>query len=154
MCGGWAGGAPKALGKEERDMTTYTPGSLKGLIDSKPEIALLLNLGDYYAKRTLPAAGVDSEVIFDCPRSQVMVRTAVKGTTIGTHFHTVCDEMVIVVGGRGELLINGEWKPVKAGDVHCNPRGIVHDTRALEEDLQYLSIFTPHLPPGTDLNYL
>ena len=135
-------------------MTTYTPGSLKGLIDSTPDVALLLTLGDYYAKRKLPESGVDSEAIYDCPRTQVMVRTAVKGTTIGTHFHTVSDEIVVVVGGRGELLINGDWKPVKTGDIHVNPRGIIHDTRALEENLQYLSIFTPHLPPGTDINWL
>ena len=31
---------------------------------------------------------------------------------------------------------------------------IIHDTRALEENLQYLSIFTPHLPAGTDINWL
>ncbi len=132
----------------------YEPGTLKGLIDSTPAEAILLHLRDEYAKRTLPEKGVDSVVAYDCPRTQLMVRTAVKGTQIGTHFHTVCDEYVIVVGGRGELLINGEWKPVKMGDVHVCPRGIVHDTRALEEDLQYLSIFTPHLPAGTDINWL
>jgi quercetin dioxygenase-like cupin family protein len=52
------------------------------------------------------------------------------------------------------LLINGVWWPVKAGDVHVCPRGIVHATRAPEENLQYLSTFTPHLPPGTDINWV
>jgi quercetin dioxygenase-like cupin family protein len=84
----------------------------------------------------------------------VIIRTAVTGTQIGAHFHTVSDEVVIVVGGRGEILVNGEWKPVKQGDVHVCPRGIVHDTRALAENLQYISIFTPHLPPGTDINWV
>ena len=135
-------------------MTTCTLETLKGLIDSTPAVSVLLNLDEYYAQRPLPATGVDSEVKFDCPRSQMMVRTAVKGTTVGTHFHTVCDEYVIVVGGRGEILVNGQWLPVKAGDVHVCPRGIVHDTRALEADLQYLSIFTPHTPQGTDINWL
>jgi quercetin dioxygenase-like cupin family protein len=139
---------------EDKVMTNYTPGMLKGLIDSTPDIASLINLGEFYAQRKLPATGVDSQVVYDCPRTQLMVRTAVKGTTIGTHFHTVSDEIVIAVGGRGEILVNGEWKPVKAGDVHVCPRGIVHDTRALDEDLQYLSIFTPHLPAGTDINWL
>jgi quercetin dioxygenase-like cupin family protein len=97
---------------------------------------------------------VDSEVAFESPRGQLMVRTAVKGTTIGAHFHSVCDEIVVVVGGSGELLINGEWRAVKRGDVHVCPRGVVHDTRALREDLQFLSIFTPHLPPGGDLNFV
>ena len=121
-------------------------------MDSTPDRAILLNLSEYFGQRTLPAAGLDSEGFYDCPRTQLLVRTAVKGTRIGKHFHTVCDEYVIVVGGRGELLVNGEWRPVGMGDVHVCPRGIVHDTRALDENLQYLSIFTPHLPPGTDLN--
>jgi quercetin dioxygenase-like cupin family protein len=133
---------------------TLDPKELKGLIDSTPNVSLLLNLGKYYGDRPLPDKGVDSEVVFDCPRTQVMVRTAVKGTRIGPHFHTVSDEIVVVVGGRGEILVNGEWKPVKQGDVHVCPRGIVHDTCAMDENLQYLSIFTPHLPPGTDINWV
>lgn len=126
----------------------------KGLIDSNPAVALLLGLGAYYEARVLPATGVDSEVVFEGPRSQLMVRTAVKGTAIGAHWHSVCDEYVIVTGGQGEILVNGVWHPVKAGDVHACPRGIVHDTRALSEHLRYLSIFTPHLPPGGDLNFV
>jgi quercetin dioxygenase-like cupin family protein len=132
----------------------YQPGDLKGLIDSTPDLALLVNLASHHAGRVLPEKGVDSQVAYECPRVQLMIRTAVKGTTIGTHFHTVCDEIVVVTGGRGEILVNGEWKPVQTGDVHVCPRGLVHDTRALEEDLQYLSIFSPHLPPGTDINWL
>ena len=135
-------------------METYTPGTLKGLIDSTPDVSLLLNLASHHAGRTLPDKGVDSHQAFESPRCQMMVRTAVKGTEIGLHFHTVCDEIVVVTGGRGELLINGEWKPVQAGDVHVCPRGIVHNTRAFDQDLQFLSIFTPHLPAGTDINWL
>jgi quercetin dioxygenase-like cupin family protein len=135
-------------------MTTCELETLKGLVDSTPNVALLIHLQEYYAQRALPEKGVDSEVVYECPRTQMMIRTAVKGTTIGTHFHTVCDEYVVVVGGKGEIMVNGEWKPVKVGDVHVCPRGIIHDTRALEENLQYLSIFTPHLPAGTDINWL
>ena len=135
-------------------MTTCELETLKGLVDSTPNTALLIHLQDYYQQRVLPEKGVDSEVVYECPRTQMMIRTAVKGTTIGTHFHTVCDEYVIVTGGKGEIMVNGEWKLVKAGDVHVCPRGIIHDTRALEENLQYLSIFTPHLPAGTDINWL
>jgi quercetin dioxygenase-like cupin family protein len=141
-------------GEERVDMTTDEPRVFRERIDSAPDVALLLNLEDYYVRRSLPEEGVDSEVVFESPRSQLMVRTAVKGTTIGTHFHTVADEYVVITGGSGELLINGAWRPVKAGDVHACPRGIVHATRALEEHLQYLSIFTPHLPPGTDINWV
>jgi quercetin dioxygenase-like cupin family protein len=133
---------------------SLNPLELKGLVDSTPNVAVLLNLADFYSKRQLPEKGVDSEIVYDCPRTQIMIRTAVKGTHIGGHFHTVSDEIVIVVGGSGEILVNGEWKAVKQGDVHICPRGIVHDTRALHENLQYISIFTPHLPPGTDINWI
>jgi len=64
------------------------PQELKGLIDSTPNVAVLLNLAGCYSKRQLPEKGVDSEVVYDCPRMQVMIRTAVKGTQIGGHFHT------------------------------------------------------------------
>ncbi|HEX7622840.1 MAG TPA: cupin domain-containing protein, partial [Anaeromyxobacteraceae bacterium] len=105
-------------------MATSGPQIPKGLIDSKPDVSLLLDLGDYYRARRFPEAGVDSEVSFDSPRSQVMVRTAVKGTIIGAHFHSVADEIVVIVGGSGELFINCEWRPVKRGDLHVCPRGI------------------------------
>jgi quercetin dioxygenase-like cupin family protein len=81
-----------------------------------------------------------------------MIRTAGKGTIVGNHFHATSDEIVIIVGGSGEMLINGVWTPVKAGDFHVNPRGVVHDTRALTEDLRFISIYTPQLPPGGDTN--
>jgi quercetin dioxygenase-like cupin family protein len=126
----------------------------KGLIDSKPDRSVLLHLAEHYLGRALPEKGVDSAEVFESPRCQLMVRTCVKGTTIGAHFHSVADELVVVVGGSGELFVNGEWRPVTTGDVHVCPRGNIHDTRALTEDLRFLSIFAPHLPPGTDINWV
>jgi mannose-6-phosphate isomerase-like protein (cupin superfamily) len=126
----------------------------KGLLDSSPAVSVLLDLADYYGHRALPAGGVDTEPFFDSPRSHLLVRTCVKGTTIGAHFHSVVDELVVVADGRGELLINGEWRPVERGAIHVCPRGIVHDTRALQEHLRFLSIFAPHPPPGGDINWV
>jgi quercetin dioxygenase-like cupin family protein len=130
------------------------PSEIKGLVDSSPTASVLLDLAEYYRVRRFPETGVDSEGIFESPRAQVMVRTAVKGTTIGAHFHSVTDEIVVVVGGAGELFINGEWRPVERGQIHVCPRGIVHDTRALREHLHFVSIFAPHLPPGGDINWM
>ncbi|MBI4807035.1 MAG: cupin domain-containing protein [Desulfovibrio sp.] len=125
----------------------------KGLIDSKPEQALLINLDQYYSKRQLPEKpSIDVDTIFTSPRSQVQLRTILKGFTAGAHYHSTADEIVIVVGGSGELFLNGQWVAVKQGDVHVNPRGVVHDTRALNENMRFLSIYTPQLPPGGDAN--
>lgn len=126
----------------------------KGLLDSTPSVAVLLELAEAYAGRVLPAGGVDSVAAFDSPRCQLLVRTCVKGTTIGTHWHSTVDEIVLVVGGRGELLVGGVWRPVERGALHVCPRGIIHDTRALDEHLRFLSIFAPHPPPGGDINWV
>jgi quercetin dioxygenase-like cupin family protein len=130
------------------------PTALKGLIDSTPDHSLLVDALRYYAERTLPEKGLDSETVFDSPRGQAMMRTAVRGTTLAPHFHATTDEIVVVLGGRGELLIDGAWLPVEAGHVHVCPRGIIHGTRALEEDLRFLSVFTPRLPQGGDINWM
>lgn len=135
-------------------MPDAAPFIPKGLLDSTPSVPVLLELAEAYARRALPATGVDTEAIFESPRSQLLVRTCVKGHTIGSHFHSTVDEIVVVVGGRGELLIDGVWRPVERGALHACPRGVIHDTRALDEHLRFLSIFTPHPPPGGDINWV
>jgi mannose-6-phosphate isomerase-like protein (cupin superfamily) len=125
----------------------------KGLVDSKPDQAILINLDEWYKTHPSPGKpGIVGETVFTSPRSMVMIRTAGKGTAVGSHFHSTTDEFVLIVGGSGELLINGNWTPVKAGDIHVNPRGNVHDARSPNEDLRFVSVFTPSLPPGGDLN--
>jgi mannose-6-phosphate isomerase-like protein (cupin superfamily) len=125
----------------------------KGLVDSKPDQAILINLDEWYKTHPSPGKpGIVGETVFTSPRSVVMIRTAGKGTAVGTHFHSTTDEIVLVIGGSGELLINGKWTPVKAGDIHVLPRGNVHDARSPNEDLRFVSVFTPSLPPGSDLN--
>jgi quercetin dioxygenase-like cupin family protein len=127
----------------------------KGLIDSKPDQAILINLDEWYAKNpVLDKKGLIAATVAASPRSMVTIRTGVKGWSAGAHYHATADEIVIVVGGSGEILVNGKWMPVKKGDVHVNPRGIVHDTRAVSENLQFISIFTPQLAAGGDANYV
>ena len=125
----------------------------KGLVDSKPDQAILINLDEWY--KTHPSPGkpeLVSETVFASPRSALMIRTGGKGRLAASHYHTVADEIVLIVGGSGEMLINGKWTPVKAGDLHVNPRGNVHNTRNPNEDSRFISIFTPQQPPGSDIN--
>src|ERR1035438_5139102 len=52
----------------------------KGLIDSKPDMAVLVSLDSWYASHPSPGKpGIVSETVFASPRSMVMVRTAGKG---------------------------------------------------------------------------
>lgn len=127
-----------------------------GLVDSKPASAVLVNYNEWYAAEAKPDdPKINGKTIYASPRSIVMVRDGGKGTVARSHFHSATDEIVIVMGGSGEILINGEWQAVKAGDVHVNPRGIVHATRvAGAEDLKFISVFAPLPPAGGDANFI
>src|SRR5208337_2779095 len=65
----------KTTAQGGKPMTNYTPGMLKGLVDSTPSEAILVSLGQHYAQRALPEKGVDSHVAYECPRTQLMIRT-------------------------------------------------------------------------------
>lgn len=127
----------------------------KGLVDSKPDQAMLLSLDDWYAKHPIgDKKGLIADTVYASPRTMVTVRTGVKGWVAGAHYHAATDEVVIVVGGKGEIFVNGKWNPVKNGDIHVCPRGVVHDTRALDENFRFLSIYSPQMPAGGDANFV
>ena len=132
------------------------PNIPQGLLDASPEQSILVNYDEWFAASAKPnEAKIASKTIFTSPRAVVMIRDAGKGTNIAQHFHSTTDEVVVVLGGSGEIMVNGEWMPVKAGDVHVNPRGIVHATRVGEgSDLKFISVFTPQIPAGGDTNFL
>ena len=132
------------------------PSVPTGLVNSSPNEAILVNFDDWYATNAKPnEPKIAGKTIFTSPRSVVMIRDAGKGTLANKHFHSTTDEIVIVMGGSGEILINGQWTAVKAGDVHVNPRGNIHATRVgANEDLRFISVFTPSLPAGGDANYI
>ena len=127
-----------------------------GLVDSTPGDAVLVNFDDWYAANAKPnEPKIVGKTIFTSPRAIVMIRDAGKGTNINGHFHSTTDEVVIVMGGSGEIMINGVWTAVKTGDVHINPRGNIHATRVLgSDDLKFISIFTPVLPASGDTNFI
>ncbi len=46
--------------------------------------------------------------------------------------------------GSGELLVNGSWVSIRAGEIHYNPAGKVHATKNTgNEPLVVIVIFTP-----------
>ena len=70
----------------------------------------------------------------------------VEGAGVKPHVHRTHDEMIYVIKGSGQMLINGKWIDVKAGTFHFNPMNRVHATRNTgKEDLVVLVVFTPAL---------
>jgi len=77
--------------------------------------------------------------------SFVLVRFA-EGAEVKPHFHKTHDEIVYVIKGSGQMLVNNKWIDVKPGTVHFNPMNKVHATRNTGKDpLVVLSIFTPSM---------
>jgi quercetin dioxygenase-like cupin family protein len=69
-----------------------------------------------------------------------------EGGEVKPHVHKMHDEMVYVIKGAGQMLVNDKWIDVKPGTVHFNPMNKVHSTRNTGKDpLVVLSIFTPYM---------
>jgi mannose-6-phosphate isomerase-like protein (cupin superfamily) len=77
--------------------------------------------------------------------SFVLIRLA-EGAEVKPHFHKTHDEIVYVIKGSGQMLVNDKWIDVKPGTVHFNPMNKVHSTRNTGKDpLVVLSVYTPSM---------
>ena len=65
--------------------------------------------------------------------------TILEGRSISYQKHTHRDEIWTIVDGTGELLIDGEVRPVKRGDVAYIRKGQLHAMRAIT-DLQFIEV--------------
>jgi quercetin dioxygenase-like cupin family protein len=70
----------------------------------------------------------------------------IEGAEAKPHLHKTHNEMVYVLKGSGQMLINGNWIDVKPGTFHFNPMNKVHATKNTgKEHLVIFSIFTPSM---------
>ncbi|HRW08244.1 MAG TPA: cupin domain-containing protein [Caldilineaceae bacterium] len=53
------------------------------------------------------------------------------------------DEVYYVVSGRGQIMVDGEDRPVQAGSIVYVIKGIEHRFHSIEEELQILVFFAP-----------
>jgi mannose-6-phosphate isomerase-like protein (cupin superfamily) len=122
----------------------------KHLVDAEPGEALLINLEEWFQANPIEKGPVMMKTVFKSPRA-VMGFARIKGAPIARHIHTLCDELVYVYKGEGEVYLNGKWTPIKAGDFHTSPRGVAHSIRTAEDkEIWVIGIFTEPLPPGGD----
>jgi len=120
------------------------------LLDAEPEEALLVNVDEWFQANPIEKGSVKLGQVFKSPRAQVFFGR-IKGGPLGRHIHTLCDELIYVYKGQGEVYLNGNWTPIKAGDFHTSPRGVAHSIRAAEnEEIWVIAFFTDPLPAGGD----
>jgi len=122
----------------------------KYLIDSTPGEDVLINLDQWFSTHPIKEGDLSrSDTVFQSPRATLNVGSNKDTKGIGRHLHLTVDEIVFVYKGEGEMYINGQWVPVKAGDLHICPRGVTHATRALPgKELWTFNAFAPPQPKG------
>ena len=118
-------------------------------VDSIPDQAILIHPEEWFKAHPLKEGQtLQGEKIFQSPRSSMSLAILKDSVpVVGRHMHSTTDEIVFVVKGTGEMYINGKWVPVKAGDVHVCPRGVVHATRSSAGgELWMIGMYTPPQP--------
>ncbi|GEM_PF-6938084 len=88
---------------------------------------LLTQKGEYVAHPTSPGVLMTTAVRNpeDSPNLKTAYVRVVPGGEILPHIHNTV-EIACMTEGCGEILINGEYVPFKAGDGFYAPAGIVH----------------------------
>ncbi len=124
--------------------------TIKYLIDSTPAEDVFIKLDEWYATHPVKEGQMSrSDNVFSSPRSTVNIGTNRDSKGIGRHIHVTTDEIIFVYKGEGEMYINGQWIPVKAGTLHVCPRGVAHAIRALPgKEILSFNVFTPPQPKG------
>ena len=129
----------------------FAAPTAKILIDSTPDQDVLIPLDDWFPQH-LVAQGQASrgDKVFESPRCTVTLLTNKDPLpVISRHIHLTTDEVLFVYQGEGEMYINGQWVPVKAGTLHVCPRGVAHAIRALPgKEILSFNVFTPPQPKG------
>jgi mannose-6-phosphate isomerase-like protein (cupin superfamily) len=85
-------------------------------------------------------------VLFTGARSQLVVMSLPPGQSIGVERHAHVEQTLVVVSGSGQVLLDGEKKPVRDGDVIVVTPGTEHNL--LNTGAAPLKLFTIYVPPN------
>ena len=64
--------------------------------------------------------------LFNDGQNKYLIGTLPPGSSIGMHTHEGNSEVFYVLSGTGKVLCDGEYEPLKPGDVHYCPLGHAH----------------------------
>ena len=90
------------------------------------------------------------QVLATGPHLQVVIMSIPAGGEIGEETHLDNDQVLYLVEGRGQAILNGQAEPFGKGDVVLVPAGTKHNfTAAADEPLKIITVYAPpHHPDG------
>ena len=85
-------------------------------------------------------------VVFTGTTSQLVVMSIEPGEDIGLETHDTVDQLIYVVDGEGEAVVDGDRHPFEKGSMICVPAGTAHNI--VNTDDEPLKLFTVYAPPA------
>lgn len=83
--------------------------------------------------------------MFTDDNNKIMKGKLEAGASIGLHKHEGNSEIIFVLEGRGKVLYDGEYLPLKTGDVHYCPMGHTHSLiNDGDSDLKFFAVVGEH----------
>lgn len=83
--------------------------------------------------------------------SQIVAMSIPVGEDIGMEVHPTTDQMLFIVDGKAEAILDGESRVLEEHDVVFVPAGTNHDIKNIDdEDLKLFTVYAPpQHPDGT-----
>lgn len=91
------------------------------------------------------------KVLLTGSHSQVVLMSIPVGQDIGEEVHSDVDQILFIVEGRAEAILNGEAKTIGEDSLIFVPAGTTHNIKnAGDEDLKLFTVYSPpEHPDGT-----
>lgn len=86
------------------------------------------------------------EVVATGVHSQVVVMSIPPGGEIGEETHDAIDQVLVIVDGEADTVVDGVAMPVSEGDLILVPAGTRHNV--VNRGAQDLRLYTIYAPPG------
>lgn len=83
-------------------------------------------------------------VLHTTSHSQVVIMSLLPGEDIGMEVHQTSDQILYIVSGEGEAIINGEKKLIAKHSIIYVPAGANHDI--INESKEPMKLFTIYAP--------
>lgn len=90
------------------------------------------------------------QVLSTGEHTQIVIMSIPAGGEIGEEIHADNDQVLYLVEGAGEVVLDGQSSGFNAGDLVLVPAGIKHNFIAKDSDMKIITAYSPpHHPEGT-----
>lgn len=84
------------------------------------------------------------QVLATGPHLQVVIMSIPAGGEIGEETHPDNDQVLYLVAGSGQVILEGQAEPFETGDVVLVPAGTKHNfTAAADKELKIITVYAP-----------